>query len=237
MISEQFDSPHHLWEYSHFEDAANKAQEAQVPTGRYSREEAFWEVLKTNPEPLPTVVRKTSFNTRMYHLGQSRFFSYLLSVCLLILALPLFLLIGFLLFVESPGPVIVRVPRLGEDRRRLNRRGAEGIPRWDKRFRDRRRENLLGRPFTAFRFRTVSRAPAEYVQALHRHPDTTWVGWVLEGTGLDHLPQLLNVLKGDLVLIGPRPEPLEIIHDLPEHAGRYPTLLRVKPGFFVAGPI
>ncbi len=240
-MSTDFDRPHDLWEYSHFEDeaAARMAEEkpaAEVPTKKFLRDEAFWEVLKTNPEPIPTAVRRTSLFTRIYNLGQSRFFSYLFSVGLLFLSLPFFVLIGFLLFLESPGPVIVREPRLGEDRRRQNRRGTEGIPRRDKRARDRRRENLLGRPFTVFRFRTVSRAPAECAKAIHLHPDTTRVGWFLETTSLDRLPQLFNVLKGDLALIGPRPEPLEIIYDLPEYAGRYPTLLRTRPGFFVADP-
>jgi exopolysaccharide biosynthesis polyprenyl glycosylphosphotransferase len=107
------------------------------------------------------------------------------------------------------------------------------------------RAGLNGRGFTMFKFRTM-RADAEAVLPtlvkfdtlsepvfkLVRDPRVTRVGRFLRRTSLDELPQLLNVMKGDMSLVGPRPEQVELVRRYrPEHLFR----LQVKPG--LTGPM
>lgn len=87
-----------------------------------------------------------------------------------------------------------------------------------------RRSGLDGREFTIYKFRSM-RAPAYPGEP---DPDRTgWVGRLLRATSLDELPQLLNVLKGDMALVGPRPTlPEQVVHYSARQRGR----LSVLPG-------
>ena len=124
-------------------------------------------------------------------------------VGLLILS-PLLLLVAVLIFLESPGSPIFR-------QRRTGYRGA---------------------PFVIYKFRTmhVVEDGPNIVQARREDQRITRVGALLRRTSVDELPQLLNVLKGEMSLIGPRPHALA--HDqyfgelIPEYDGRFKT----KPG-------
>jgi len=130
----------------------------------------------------------------------------------IVLVLPLFLIIAALIAVDSRGPIFYRHRRIGKG----------------------------GFPFAAFKFRTMVDSAeddlfvdpvlrAHFVQAfkLVDDPRVTRVGRWLRRTSLDELPQLLNVLKGDMSLVGPRPITEE---ELQKYGPWERRLLRVKPG-------
>jgi putative colanic acid biosynthesis UDP-glucose lipid carrier transferase len=136
--------------------------------------------------------------------ASKRSFDFLVALALLLLFLPTFLLIALLIKAESRGPVIFRQRRTG----------------------------LNGKIFTIFKFRTMRVAEDDHavMAAKRTDPRITWVGEVLRKTSLDEIPQLLNVLKGDMSIVGPRPHALA--HDL-EYGRRIPTYhlrFRVRPG-------
>jgi undecaprenyl phosphate N,N'-diacetylbacillosamine 1-phosphate transferase len=126
------------------------------------------------------------------------------SAALLVLAVPL-LVVAMAIKIDSPGPVFFRQRRLG----------------------------LAGRPFRIFKFRTMFvGAPVVYnadgsTFNAADDPRVTRVGRWLRSTSIDELPQLLNVLSGQLSLVGPRPDHVEMLAQYrPEDMKR----LQVKPG-------
>ena len=147
----------------------------------------------------------------------------LLAVVALVVASPVLVLVALLVKLTSRGPVFYTQERVG-----LDRRG----PRPDAQNR-RRRQDIGGRPFTIYKFRTM-RVDAEQqsgaVWAQQQDPRVTSVGHLLRQYRLDELPQLLNVLKGDMNIVGPRPERPTIFAELREHITEYPLRQRTKPG-------
>jgi lipopolysaccharide/colanic/teichoic acid biosynthesis glycosyltransferase len=127
----------------------------------------------------------------------------LVSAAALLLLAPLVVLVALAVRLSSPGPVIFRQVRVGEG----------------------------GRPFTLLKFRTMR--PGERGPEVTRggDPRITPVGRLLRSSGIDELPQLLNVLRGEMTLVGPRPE-------TPALAARYPADCRAvfahRPG--LTGP-
>lgn len=90
------------------------------------------------------------------------------------------------------------------------------------------RAGISGRPFYVYKFRTMTDKPREVTKEIHKgDPDVTKVGKWLRRLKIDELPQLLNVLNGDMSLVGPRPGLIRQIPDLDEN-GRYRIL--VRPG-------
>ncbi len=132
----------------------------------------------------------------------------LLSITGLLLTAPLMLAIACLLWLESPGQVVFRQERLGK----------------------------RGKPFTLYKFRKF---PARWtdmgpgVTVLNDVRMTT-IGAVLERTKLDELPQLWNIIKGDMSVVGPRPESLKFA-DL--FVDRYREILDHRPGLFGPGMV
>lgn len=127
-----------------------------------------------------------------------------LSLCLLVLTLPLMLLTALVVRLDSPGPVLYRQVRVG----------------------------LHGRPFTLLKFRSM-RADAEArgpAWAAQSDPRVTRVGWFMRRTRIDELPQLLNVLRGEMSFIGPRPERPHFVEQLAEVIPHYRDRALVKPG-------
>lgn len=102
------------------------------------------------------------------------------SLCGLVLLGPLFLLVALLIKLDSPGPVFFRSQRVGQD----------------------------GRPFRLVKFRTMVAGAARSGPGITAAGDSrvTAVGRLLRRTKLDELPQLVNVLRGEMSLVGPRPE-------------------------------
>lgn len=144
-------------------------------------------------------------------------------VALLILA-PLIVLIAVAVKLDSPGPVLYRQLRVG-----LDRRNSGG----DNASRGRRRNDIGGRPFEIYKFRTM-RIDAEEgtgpVWAARQDERTTRVGRFLRRYRLDEIPQFLNVIKGDMAVVGPRPERPSFVQQLREELDGYPLRQRVRPG-------
>ncbi len=139
----------------------------------------------------------------------------------LVLALPLGLVIAALIKLTSRGPVLFTQTRVGLDRRALSRAGGN----------TRRELDLGGRPFTMYKFRTmhVERGERE-VWAQQDDPRVTSIGRLLRKLRLDELPQLFNVLRGDMNIVGPRPEQPAIFVYLREQVEGYQRRQRVRPG-------
>jgi exopolysaccharide biosynthesis polyprenyl glycosylphosphotransferase len=124
-----------------------------------------------------------------------------LASVLLVLLAPLLIVVAVLIRRDSPGPALFRQQRVG----------------------------LHGGIFNLYKFRTMFvDAPAyEYCPRDSSDPRITRIGKFLRRTSLDELPQLLNVLKGEMSLVGPRPEMPFIVK---KYAPRHRQRLRVKPG-------
>jgi lipopolysaccharide/colanic/teichoic acid biosynthesis glycosyltransferase len=145
-----------------------------------------------------------------------------LAAIALIALSPVFLLIAIAVKLTSRGPVFYSQVRVGVDRR-FHRETSD----------DRRVHDLGGRPFTMYKFRSMhvnAEPDGRAVWALRADPRVTIVGRVLRRTRLDELPQLLNVLKGDMNIVGPRPERPSLFADLREGIPMYRFRQRVKPG-------
>jgi len=146
-----------------------------------------------------------------------------LALIALIVTLPIMLIVAALVRLTSRGPVLYTQVRVGLDRRTPV--GGEQNHR--------REYDLGGQPFTIYKFRTM-RVDAEQasgaVWAQQGDPRVTAVGGLLRQYRLDELPQLLNVLKGEMNIVGPRPERPTIFAELREHIAEYPLRQRAKPG-------
>jgi lipopolysaccharide/colanic/teichoic acid biosynthesis glycosyltransferase len=153
----------------------------------------------------------------------NRLLNATLALIALILLLPLMLLIALLVRLTSRGPVFYTQVRIGLDRREPRAPGQN----------HRRERDLGGRPFTIYKFRTMG-VDAEHqsgaVWAQQSDPRVTPLGRLLRQYRLDELPQLFNVLKGDMNIVGPRPERPTIFAELREHIAEYPLRQRAKPG-------
>src|SRR5437773_1009606 len=123
----------------------------------------------------------------------------------LLLVLPLFPLIGLLIKLDSKGPVLYRCERIGKD----------------------------GKPFQMYKFRTMleTTLPIWASVCPQDDPRVTPFGRILRRTKLNELPQLLNVLKGEMTFVGPRPEAPDLAALYPEYAK---AIFTVTPG--LVGP-
>lgn len=115
---------------------------------------------------------------------------------------PLFFVVALLVELDSPGPVFFRGVRIGR----------------------------FGRPFRIYKFRTMV-ADADKVGPLSTatgDPRVTRVGRIVRRFNLDELPQFINVLRGEMSIVGPRPEVPEVVALYPEEERR--LVLSVRPG-------
>ncbi|HEX6924567.1 MAG TPA: sugar transferase [Longimicrobiaceae bacterium] len=151
-----------------------------------------------------------------------RLLNVVIAAVLLVLSAPVMLLIALLIKLTSPGPVIYQQTRVGVDRRNPRNGNGDG----------RRRVDYGGRLFTIYKFRTMRADPEAKVQVWAKPNDSriTPLGRVLRKYRLDELPQLFNVLKGDMNIVGPRPEQPNIFMNLREAIDEYPLRQRVLPG-------
>src|SRR3989442_99812 len=140
-----------------------------------------------------------------------------------VLALPFMLVIALLIKLTSRGPVLFRKTGIGLDRRALSRMGGN----------TRRRIDLGGQPYTMYKLRTMCLDDRGVDRQVWAQPDdarVTPIGRLLRRLRLDELPQLVNVLKGDMNVVGPRPEQPEIFVHLREQIEEYQRRQRVRPG-------
>jgi lipopolysaccharide/colanic/teichoic acid biosynthesis glycosyltransferase len=154
----------------------------------------------------------------------SRAVNFALALAALILISPLLVLIALAVKLTSRGPVFYTQTRVGLDRR---------WPRHAKGEAHLRSHDLGGRVFLIYKFRTMC-VNAEHlsgaVWAAREDPRVTAVGRWLRGYRLDELPQLFNVLKGDMNIVGPRPERPSIFAELRRSIPQYEMRQRVRPG-------
>jgi lipopolysaccharide/colanic/teichoic acid biosynthesis glycosyltransferase len=160
-----------------------------------------------------------------------------LSVALLAVVWPLMLLVAVLVRLSSPGPVIFRQTRVGLNLRESDRRQSHFGPPDElgerrRSRRDRRGEFTYGRHFTLYKFRTMRRDAERHGARFATRNDSriTPVGRFLRKTRLDELPQLWNVLRGEMSLVGPRPERPEFVEELSFQIPDYLQRLGLKPG-------
>ena len=155
----------------------------------------------------------------------SRAMNAVLAILALILLAPVFLVVALAVKLTSPGPVLYTQTRVGVDRRR---RSSGSHAEYDRRV-----DDIGGRPFTIYKFRSM-RVDAERegvaVWATPEDDRVTPVGRVLRSLRLDETPQFLNVLLGDMNIVGPRPERPSILAKLRTEIREYPQRQRVKPG-------
>jgi lipopolysaccharide/colanic/teichoic acid biosynthesis glycosyltransferase len=119
----------------------------------------------------------------------------------LFLLFPLFLILAVLVKLDSPGPVFYRARRAGQ----------------------------FGRPFTLYKFRSMRADADQTGPAITTANDRriTKMGHFLRRTKLDELPQLINVLKGEMSLVGPRPEDMSYIEF---YTSEQSKILNIRPG-------
>lgn len=145
-----------------------------------------------------------------------RLFDISFSLTVLTLGFPIYLLLAVCTYIASPGPVFFSHQRVGRN----------------------------GRPFGCMKFRTMVPNADQKLQALldsspelrrefeetfklKNDPRVTWIGKFLRVTSLDELPQFINVLKGDMSVVGPRPL---VKDELARYGQDIDRVLSVKPG-------
>lgn len=149
----------------------------------------------------------------------------LVAAVALVLLSPVFLVIAVLIKLDSRGPIFYRQVRVGLDRR---------SPRRDEDSIGRRVSDIGGKPFEIVKFRTMT-VDAEqesgpvWAQG-EGDPRVTRVGRVLRRTRLDEIPQFWNVLKGEMSIVGPRPERPAFVQQLRDEIEGYPLRQKVPPG-------
>ena len=172
-----------------------------------------------------------------------RVLDIILSTVALLVCSPVILLIGVLVKWDSPGSVLFKQVRIGINRRRHANIGYLGV--------ERRREDLFGRPFMLYKFRTMYSNARELFPTLYQYsyndeelaqlpikilvsdkqaskdPRITPLGRWLRRSSLDEVPNFLNVLKGDMHLVGPRPD---ITQNIRYYSDAHMRKLGVKPG-------
>ena len=137
------------------------------------------------------------------HLAAKRIMDILICLIALPIALPLIVFGCLAMIFTSKGPAIFRQERVG----------------------------LRGKPFTMFKVRTMVHSPNGYLNhTVKNDARITGVGHILRKTKIDELPQLINVLRGDMSIIGPRPERLDIVEQFTKQNEHYNHRHSIKPG-------
>lgn len=184
----------------------------------------------------------------MAHESESIFYGVLkrcmdvcLSVVLIVFLFPLLLLIALLIKLDSPGPVIFIQERVGSKRQRFGLQRVWVVQNFQfYKFRsmvrdaDQSLHEAYIKDFVEGRARPSAESGGKY--KLTNDPRVTRVGRVLRKFSLDELPQLFNVLKGDMSLVGPRPVPTyEVAGYGPRHHNRFAALPGITGWWQVKG--
>lgn len=133
-----------------------------------------------------------------------RLLDVIISVMAVILLFPLLVYVAIRVRLSSPGPIIYRQERIG----------------------------YKGRPFTILKFRSMQRDAEKEGPALSSDSDSRITNWgrVMRKWRLDELPQLANIIRGEMSLVGPRPERKYYINQIVQRDPYFRYLLKVKPG-------
>jgi lipopolysaccharide/colanic/teichoic acid biosynthesis glycosyltransferase/glycosyltransferase involved in cell wall biosynthesis len=151
---------------------------------------------------LPRASLQTQLENKRIQLAIKRIMDVSLSLVSLILLLPLFMIIGLLIKIDSKGPVFFRQERAGR----------------------------RGKPFLIWKFRTMIKDAPNHGLGLNvskDDPRLTRVGRVLRKWSFDELPQLINVLAGEMSIVGPR---TGLLHQVERYNGDQRQRLLVRPG-------
>jgi lipopolysaccharide/colanic/teichoic acid biosynthesis glycosyltransferase len=143
-----------------------------------------------------------SLREESYHVSK-RWFDVVFSVLGLILSAPLMLIILIAVRLTSPGPIIFKQQRLG----------------------------LNGNPFTIYKFRTMWVGSERGSSTTSYHDERiTWAGKIVRPLRFDELPQLWNIIKGDMSLVGPRPHSIRHCEEVSSYIPGYYDRFQVMPG-------
>lgn len=156
---------------------------------------------KSQTAPLTKMEMNSILNQKKNQLKVIRLFDLLASGIGLIVLAPLLLVISALIKLDSPGPVLFKQVRVGKD----------------------------NKPFRINKFRSMKHSTQLEGSLLTAEGDSrvTKIGALLRKTKLDEIPQLINVIKGDMSLVGPRPEVQKYVDHYDKHGHQ---VLRVRPG-------
>lgn len=153
----------------------------------------------------------------------SRALNIVVAIGAMLIAFPVMVLVALLIKLTSRGPIFYAQTRVGMDRRWRETLALH----------ERRQEDLGGRVFTIYKFRTM-RVDAEKksgaVWAQENDPRVTTLGKYLRKFRVDEIPQFWNVLRGEMNVVGPRPERPSIVARLRDDIPEYQFRHRVKPG-------
>ena len=180
-----------------------KAMGIEVLDGHQLFEEVSGRLSIDSLRPSALVFAK-GFKQGMVSRVMKQFVDILVSAGGLLMLSPLFMLVALLIKVDSPGPVIYRQARVG----------------------------LRGQPFLIWKFRSMrqdaEKSGPQWAQA--GDPRISRVGWWLRKTRVDEFPQLVNVLRGEMSLVGPRPERPVFVQNLRTIIPYYDLRHTVRPG-------
>ncbi|BDA39816.1 sugar transferase [Candidatus Atelocyanobacterium thalassae] len=176
--------------------------------------------ISTKKKLIPSNFQKIYCRFRLQNILSNQFikrsFDILFSSSVLIIFLPLYLLLGFLIAVSSPGPIFYFQERAGKNFKK----------------------------FKCIKFRTMVQNADEVLELimasspqiraefennfkLREDPRVTWIGKFLRLTSLDEFPQFWNVLKGDMSVVGPRPL---VTEELCKYGDKIGKVLTIRPG-------
>lgn len=164
-----------------------------------------------NYENLPVIQLSSSIELSLKIILFKRSFDILFSLLVMIPGLPVFIVLAIITKLTSKGPVFYRQERIGRNHK----------------------------PFRMYKFRSMYVNSEQTVPMLSKNKDpriTKW-GLFLRKSRLDELPQFWNVLKGDMSIVGPRPERQYFIEQLIEESPNYKKLLKLKPGLTSIGQV
>jgi Undecaprenyl-phosphate glucose phosphotransferase len=140
-----------------------------------------------------------------FHMMVKRVMDIVGSICCIVLFSPLMILTAILIKATSKGPLIFKQERVG----------------------------LHNRPFQMYKFRSMevqTKKEESKGWTVKNDPRVTRIGKIIRKTSIDELPQLFNVLKGDMSLVGPRPERPQFVEKFREEIPRYMIKHQVRPG-------
>lgn len=155
-------------------------------------------------ESIPLLMVRREPLQSAYNRAMKRMFDLFFSLAILLTVFPLlYIIVGILIKMSSPGPILFRQKRTG----------------------------LYGRDFECYKFRTMKvNAEADTLQAVKDDPRKTRIGNFLRRTNLDEFPQFVNVLLGDMSVVGPRPHMLKHTEQYSALIDKYMVRHLVKPG-------
>ena len=144
------------------------------------------------------------FRAGLIRFVNKRIMDFVFSVSGILLSLPVTLLTALCIKLESPGPIFYRQERVGE----------------------------RGRHFSVIKFRSMRQDAEKHgaVWAMENDPRVTRIGAIIRKTRIDEIPQMWNVLKGEMSFVGPRPERPVFVEQLTEKIPYYSLRHSVKPG-------